>query len=95
MKHLRPIPIDFAHGDLVIDREQRSLAHADGTPFFWLADTAWELLHVLTRDEISHYLDRRAAQGYTVVQTVALAEFDGLTQPTSEGFLPFIDLDPA
>ena len=88
-------PVDFNHGDLRVATDHRSLAHADGTPFFWLADTAWELLHRLTRDEIAYYLDRRAAQGYTVVQVVALAEFDGLGAPTPEGFLPFIECDPA
>jgi Protein of unknown function (DUF4038)/Putative collagen-binding domain of a collagenase len=90
-----PLPrIVFHHGDLRVSADQRSLAFADGTPFFWLGDTAWELLHRLTRDEITRYLDVRSAQGFTVIQVVALAEFDGLRVPTPEGHLPLIDLDP-
>ncbi|MCX6628039.1 MAG: DUF5060 domain-containing protein, partial [Candidatus Solibacter sp.] len=29
------------HGPIVISNDGIHLAHADGTPFFWLADTAW------------------------------------------------------
>ena len=49
----------------------------DGRPFFWLGDTAWELIHRATRDECSYYLATRGRQGFTVIQTVVLAEFDG------------------
>lgn len=95
MHHPRTAPAcDLSHGDLRIAADRRSIEHADGHPFFWLADTAWELLHRLTRDEIGHYLDRRRAQGFTVVQTVALAEMDGLGAPTPEGFRPLLDNDP-
>lgn len=48
----------------------------DGEPFFYLGDTAWELLHQLNREEIARYMALRAQQGFTVVQTVALAELD-------------------
>jgi hypothetical protein len=65
-----------------------------GEPFFWLADTAWELFHRLSLSETEHYLKDRAAKGYTVVQAVFLAELDGLRAPTPEGFLPLEDLDP-
>jgi len=70
------------------------LETADGRPFFWLADTAWELIHRTTRDECDFYLRTRARQGFTVIQAVALAEFDGLNQPTPEGLRPFADNDP-
>ncbi len=92
----RPLPAwDWSHGDLAVSADGRSLVHADGTGFLWLADTAWELLHRCTRAEIAAYLDLRAAQGFTVVQTVALAELDGLRTPNTDGHLPFIDNDPA
>ncbi len=66
----------------------------DGRPFFWLGDTAWELMHHTTREECSYYLKIRASQGYTVVQTVVLSEFDGVTQPSALGEKPLIDNDP-
>lgn len=73
---------------------RRFLVTSEGRPFFWLADTAWELLHRLDDEETAHYLTKRAAQGFNVVQTVALAESDGLRVPDAAGNLPFHDLDP-
>jgi hypothetical protein len=66
----------------------------DGRPFFWLGDTAWELIHRATRDECSYYLATRGRQGFTVIQTVVLAEFDGLNEPDALRQRPFIDNDP-
>lgn len=77
-----------------VSDNRRFLATADGKPFFYLADTAWELFHRLTRAEIEHYLQTRAKQGFSVVQAVCLAEFDGLRSPNAEGQLPLHDLDP-
>ncbi len=91
----RPLPAwDWSHGDLAVSADGRGLVHADGSGFLWLADTAWELLHRCTRAEIAAYLDLRAAQGFTVIQTVALAELDGLRAPNAEGHLPFRGEDP-
>lgn len=73
----------------------RTLATEAGPPFFWLADTAWELFHRLTREEAAVYLANRAAKGFTVVQAVALAEFDGLNTPNAYGHRPLIENDPA
>ena len=70
------------------------LVTADGKPFFWLGDTAWELIHGTTMDEARYYLRTRQRQGFTVIQTVVLAEMDGLNKPTPEGLTPFIGIDP-
>ena len=66
----------------------------DGRPFFWLADTAWELIHHTTREETSYYLSTRSRQGFTVIQTVILSEFHGVTQPSALGLFPLLDNDP-
>ena len=66
----------------------------DGKPFTWLGDTGWELLQRLNRQEADYYLNRRAEQGFTVIQTVALAEFDGLRIPNANGDLPLHAEDP-
>ena len=79
---------------LKVSENQRFLVKEDGTPFFWLADTAWELLHRCTRDQAVMYLRKRAEQGFNVVQCVALAELDGLQDPNPYGEVPLIDLDP-
>lgn len=66
----------------------RYLEREDGTPFFWLADTAWELFHKLNREEAERYLRTRAGQGFNTVQAVALAEFEGVTTGNAYGRLP-------
>ncbi|MDX2302533.1 MAG: glycoside hydrolase family 140 protein [Microscillaceae bacterium] len=77
-----------------ISENQRFILR-DGKPFFWLADTAWELFHRLNREQADQYLKRRAEQGFTVIQAVALAEFDGLHVPNPYGDLPLDNDDPA
>ena len=59
-----------------------------------MGDTAWELFHRLNRREAAEYLRVRAQQGYTVIQAVALAELDGITDPNAYGKLPLLDRDP-
>jgi hypothetical protein len=89
-----PPSVDLRHGPLRVSRDGRHLVHADGTPFFWLGDTAWELFHRLTREEAELYLDDRQRKGFTVIQAVVLAEFDGLTAPNAYGDLPLVGNDP-
>ncbi|WP_338871090.1 glycoside hydrolase family 140 protein [Spirosoma sp. SC4-14] len=84
----------FSHGRLKVSDNNRYLIHQDGTPFFWLGDTAWELFHRLNREDADKYLKRRAEQGFTVVQAVALAEFDGLKEPNPYGEVPLQNNDP-
>ena len=79
---------------LRVSDNKRFLVTADGRPFFWLGDTAWELFHRLNREEAVAYLDNRAAKGFTVIQAVAIAELDGHTVPNAYGHLPLTDLDP-
>ncbi len=77
-----------------ISADGRFFVGAGGRPFFWLADTAWELFHRLTLAEATDYLEDRRRKGFTVIQAVALAEQDGLRIPNANGDLPLIDLDP-
>lgn len=79
---------------LEISENQRFLVTTNGDPFFWLADTAWELLHRCDREEMQQYIAKRKAQGFNVIQTVALAELDGLNTPNPYGELPLVDGDP-
>lgn len=66
----------------------RYLCWDNGDPFFYLGDTAWEILHRLNRNEMEHFFAQRARQGFTVIQAVALAEFEGVTVPNAYGRLP-------
>ena len=80
---------------LRVSGNRRFLVKEDGQPFFYLGDTAWELLHRLNREEATRYLENRARKGFTVIQAVALAELDGLNAPNAYGHRPLIDNDPA
>ncbi len=79
---------------LQISPNKRFLVSADGKPFFYLGDTAWELFHRLNREEATLYLEDRAKKGFTVIQAVALAELDGLNDPNPYGHRPLLDNDP-
>jgi hypothetical protein len=84
----------FKHGRLEVTKNGHYLQFKDGTPFFWLGDTGWELFHRLNLNEIKQYLDNRSSKGFSVIQAVALAEFDGLRKPNQYGELPLKNLDP-
>jgi hypothetical protein len=79
---------------LTVSENKRFLVHEDGTPFFYLGDTAWELFHRCDRDEADLYLRNRAEKGFTVIQAVVLAEENGLHDPNSLGEIPLHDDDP-
>jgi hypothetical protein len=86
--------VDFSHGKLVVSENHRFLVFEDGTPFFYLGDTAWELFHRLSKEDALKYLENRREKGFNVIQAVILAELDGLNTPNMEGNKPLIDNDP-
>lgn len=79
---------------LKISENRRFLVWEDGTPFFWLGDTVWELFHRATLQEARVYLEDRRQKGFTVIQTMVLAEFDGLHTPNIYGECPLHGDDP-
>jgi hypothetical protein len=79
---------------LRVSENRRFLVTAEGKPFFWQGDTAWELFHRLNREEAEKYLRNRAELRFNVVQAVALAELDGLTDPNAYGHVPLAGNDP-
>lgn len=89
------IPCYFYGQGLKVSSNGRYLQTSFDTPFLWMGDTAWELLHKLDREDTKLYLKTRKKQGFNVIQTVVLAEDSGLTKGNAYGQLPFIDLDPA
>lgn len=79
---------------LKVSDNHRFLVTEDGKPFFWLGDTAWELFHRLDARDAQAYLRTRAAQRFTVIQAVVLAELDGLSEPNAQGDRPLLHNDP-
>src|SRR5437764_953950 len=70
----------------------------DGSPFFWMGDTAWSLVNRYTPEEAEEYLEHRRGQGFNVIHVMAL--FDGgpgLAAPAADrqNELPFVDWNPA
>ena len=91
----QPCALRAATPRLRVSDNHRFLVQTDGSPFFYLGDTAWELFHRLNREEADRYLKDRAEKGFTVIQAVAIAELDGHSVPNPYGHLPLTDLDPA
>ncbi len=60
----------YQHGPLQLAANRRYFEHADGTPFFWLADTAWNGVLLSQAADWDHYLKQRVKQGFTAVQFV-------------------------
>ena len=65
--------------DLALYTRDTFVVDAQGEPFFWQGDTAWELFHRLNRSEVVHYLDDRKAKGFNVIMTVAIPELKCVT----------------
>ena len=63
----------------------------EGKAFFWLGDTAWELFHRLSRNEIVTYLNDRAEKNYNVIQAVVLYELQAFETPNAHGDFPLIN----
>ncbi len=63
----------FRHGPIRLGPSRTHLEHADGTPFFWLADTWWMGLAERLRwpEDVRRLTRDRVAKGFTVVQIVA------------------------
>lgn len=79
---------------LKVSENKRFLVYADGEPFFYLGDTAWELFHRCTLADAEIYLKDRAAKRFTVIQAVVLGEVDGLNTPNPNGDTPLINNSP-
>jgi hypothetical protein len=72
---------------LRVSDNHRFLVTEEGKPFFWLADTAWQLIHDLEEAEIRRYFSDRQDKGFTVIQTVVLAELRS-DKPNACGHFP-------
>jgi len=87
---------------LSLSESGRHLTYADGKPFYYVADTPWQLLASLSLGETKSYIDHRSAQGFTALQLVATpwsfddtaANWDfegqiGQSRVNAGGFAPF------
>lgn len=84
--------VPWENGKLKVSENGRFLCHENGTPFFWLGDTAWLLFIRLTREEAQVYLEDRAKKGFNVIQAMVL---HGINEANIYGNLPFDDFRTA
>src|ERR1051325_8442162 len=77
---------------LRVSGDGRYLVTQGGTPFFYLADTAWHLFHYDSKD-VDLYLKDRAGRRFTVIQSV-IATFGGLDKPNAYGETVFVNQNP-
>jgi hypothetical protein len=86
----------WQNGRLLVSADGRGLRHQNGTGFFYLADTAYDLLHYLTREEAELYLENRRQKGFSVVMTLALGPLlDYIETPNAYGHRPLLNQNPA
>lgn len=64
-------PAIYQHGRVIHRKGDYHLTHADGTPFFWTACTAWNGTLKSTEKEWKVYLKHRAEHHFSVIQFVA------------------------
>jgi len=62
----------YRHGPVRVSGNRRHLAHADGTPFFFLDDTVWNgPMRAATAADWHHYVAARREQGFTAAMFVS------------------------
>jgi hypothetical protein len=77
----------YIHGPVINPEGTYHLTHQDGTPFFWLACTAWNGALRSTVAEWDKYLEHRVSNNYSVIQFVT-TQWRGCDK-SSEGLVAF------
>jgi hypothetical protein len=77
----------YKHGPIINPAGTFYLTHADGTPFFWLACTAWNGALKSTDAEWDQYLQQRVRNNYSAIQFVT-TQWRGCDK-SSEGLVAF------
>lgn len=60
----------YKRGPIVLSESRRQFAHADGTPFFLVSDTAWNGALLSDEEEWVRYLKERKEQSFNTIQFV-------------------------
>jgi len=88
VKYNGDLPL-LRHGELRLSENKRYIEHADGTPFFWLADTVWCGPLFADLDDWNVFLKDRVEKEFTAIQFVMtqwrMAETDAAGNPAFTG----------
>ncbi len=60
--------IPWSNGPLKVSSDKHMLQHENGSPFFWLGDTAWLLSNKLDQTDVDIYLANRENKKFNVIQ---------------------------
>jgi hypothetical protein len=77
----------YTKGNIVHNKGTYHLSHADGTPYFWTACTAWNGALRSTDEEWTYYLNHRKEHHYNTIQLVTTQWRGG--SANAEGELAF------
>jgi hypothetical protein len=83
-----------APGPIGVSQNGRYFVDANGRPFYFLADTQWELFRRYSPAEAQVILEDRKAKGFSVVM-VMLTGVGDATGPNFAGQHPWLNNDPA
>src|SRR5262245_57687380 len=83
-----------ASGPIRVSQNGRYFVDAAGEPFYFLADTQWELFRRFSTNEARLILENRKAEGFSVVMVMLTGVGDG-TGANLDGQRPWINNDPA
>src|SRR5262249_23287781 len=73
------------HGPVRVASDHRHFEHADGIPFFWLADTVWDGARMAEAEDWMRYAVTRADQHFNVAQWAVSPGTDRLDQLAYSG----------
>jgi hypothetical protein len=81
----------YAKGFQRVSSDGQYLVYANGEPFFYLADTAWEMMWNSTLDEVRALVSDRKRKGFTAIQFVMMSHIfftpDGMTNQSGQKFV--------
>ncbi len=82
------------HGPIQVARDHHHFEHADGSPFFWMADAAWNAPRLSNPRDWILYTQARAGQNFSAVQWSAASGADVRSHSAFSG-RSRITIDPA
>ena len=88
------VSAEGAAGPLRVSENGRYFVDGEGKPFYFLADTQWELFRRYSLDDAKLILENRKAKGFTVVMVMLTGVGSG-TGPNLEGQRPWLNDNPA
>jgi hypothetical protein len=83
------------HGPVRVAPDHRHFEHADGTPFFWIADTVWNGARVSEIKDWELYARIRESQKFTVAQWAIAPGEDSKREAAYSGLPDNLKINPA